>query len=74
MAETERQVERHLAGHLERLPENDTRSRAIVDAMKDDEREHAESAIRQGGVELPWPVRQLMRTAAKVMTSTAHYI
>ena len=74
MAETERQVERHLAGHLERLAEDDLRSRAIVMVMKDDEARHAEMAQALGGAELPPPVPQLMRAAAKVMTTTAHYI
>ena len=74
MAETERQVEQHLDGHLRRLPEQDARSRAIVQVMKDDEIGHAETALRLGGVELPAPVKGLMRAAAKVMTTTAHYI
>jgi len=72
--ETERQVEQHLAGHLERLPESDAASRAIVDEMKRDEARHAEAALAAGGSELPAPVRWMMRAAAKVMTSTAHYI
>jgi len=72
--ETERQVEAHLAEHLSRLPEEDTASRAIVAQMKDDEVRHAEAAQAAGGHELPWPVRQAMRLAAKVMTTTAHYI
>ncbi|WP_374429654.1 2-polyprenyl-3-methyl-6-methoxy-1,4-benzoquinone monooxygenase [Ideonella dechloratans] len=72
--ETERQVEAHLAEHLSRLPEEDTASRAIVAQMKDDEVRHAEAAQAAGGHELPWPVRQAMRLAAKIMTSTAHYI
>lgn len=74
MAETERQVEQHLAGHLERLPEQDRRSREIVRAMKDDEVAHAEAAMRMGGMDLPAPVKGLMRTAARVMTGAAHYI
>lgn len=74
MAETERQVEEHLAGHLERLPAEDLRSRAIVDRMKEDEIRHAEEAIRLGGAELPAPVRAAMRMAARVMTTTAHHI
>lgn len=72
--ETERQVEAHLAEHLSRLPEEDTASRAIVAQMKDDEVRHAEAAQAAGGHELPWPVRQAMRLAAKVMTTTAQYI
>ncbi len=74
VVETERQVEEHLAGHLDRLPAADARSRAIVDAMKDDERRHADEALDAGGHDLPAPVRWLMRGAAKVMTTTAHRI
>jgi ubiquinone biosynthesis monooxygenase Coq7 len=74
MAETERQVEEHLHGHLERLPADDRRSRAIVDAMKADEAKHADTARAAGGVDLPWPARVAMRLAARVMTRTAHYV
>lgn len=74
VVETERQVEQHLAGHLARLPEQDVRSRVIVEQMKVDEARHAHSAEQAGGVELPAPVRGLMRAAAKVMTTTAHYL
>jgi len=74
MAETERQVEQHLQGHLERLPEADTVSRAIVGQMKDDEVRHAEAAVDLGGSALPMPIRFAMRVAARVMTRTAHYI
>ena len=74
VVETERQVEQHLAGHLDRLPAADLRSRAIVDQMRDDERRHADDALDAGGQELPAPVRWLMRGAARVMTTTAHRI
>ena len=74
VVETERQVEQHLAGHLSRLPESDTRSRAIVEAMKEDESRHADAASAAGAAELPAPLRGLMRLAARAMTSTAHYI
>lgn len=74
VVETERQVEQHLAGHLDRLPAADSRSRAIVDAMKDDEARHANEAQDAGGQPLPLPVTWLMRGAAKVMTTTAHRI
>ncbi|MCS6945688.1 MAG: 2-polyprenyl-3-methyl-6-methoxy-1,4-benzoquinone monooxygenase [Sutterellaceae bacterium] len=74
MAETERQVEAHLLNHLQRLPAEDRRSRAIVAAMKADEAQHAEHAMALGGAELPWLARQAMRLAARVMTRTAHYI
>ena len=74
VAETERQVEAHLASHLERLPEGDQSSRAIVSQMKEEEARHAEEARALGGVDLPAPVRGLMRLAAKVMTRTAHHL
>ncbi len=74
VVETERQVEQHLAGHVDRLPAADTRSRAIVERMRDDEQRHADDALDAGGHVLPLPVRWLMRGAAKVMTTTAHHI
>jgi ubiquinone biosynthesis monooxygenase Coq7 len=74
VVETERQVEAHLAGHMERLPAKDHASRAIVAQMKDDEIRHAREAQHAGGVELPAPVRGMMRAAAKVMTTVAHRI
>jgi ubiquinone biosynthesis monooxygenase Coq7 len=74
VVETERQVEQHLAGHLDRLPEEDRRSRDIVAQMKEDEARHAEHAHAAGGADLPLPVRMLMRAAAKVMTTTAHHV
>ena len=72
--ETERQVEQHLAGHLERLPAADARSRAIVEQMRIDERRHADDALAAGGQPLPAHARWLMRAAAKVMTTTASRI
>jgi 3-demethoxyubiquinol 3-hydroxylase len=74
VVETERQVEEHLAGHLNRLPASDSRSRAIVAAMKDDERRHADEAQAAGAVDMPAPVRWAMRAAARVMTATAYRI
>jgi ubiquinone biosynthesis monooxygenase Coq7 len=74
LAETEHQVERHLEGHLERLPAEDLRSRAIVAQMKTDEAGHAVSARRQGAKNLPRPVRGAMKLLARVMTSTSHWI
>jgi ubiquinone biosynthesis monooxygenase Coq7 len=74
MSETERQVEAHLAGHLERLPAEDTVSRAIVEQMKQDEVAHGQVARDEGGMELPGVVRWGMRAMARVMTSTAYYV
>ncbi|MBG9389363.1 2-polyprenyl-3-methyl-6-methoxy-1,4-benzoquinone monooxygenase [Caenimonas aquaedulcis] len=74
VVETERQVEAHLQSHLDRLPAADASSRAIVSHMKEDEAAHAAQALVQGGVELPGPAKALMRAAARVMTTTAHYI
>ena len=74
VVETERQVEAHLAGHLQRLPEQDLASRAVVAQMKDDEARHAEQALAAGAATVPAPVRWLMRAAARVMTGTAQRI
>ena len=74
VVETERQVEQHLAGHLERLPEADTASRAVVAQMKTDEARRADDALAAGALPLPVPVQGLMRLAAKVMTTVAHRV
>ena len=74
LAETERQVEAHLDGHLRILPVEDVRSRAIVDQMRLDEIEHAKMAVHYGAAELPLPVRFSMRAVAKVMTGIAYRI
>jgi ubiquinone biosynthesis monooxygenase Coq7 len=72
VVETERQVEAHLTGHMDRLPPGDRKSQAIVAAMRDDEVRHGVAARDAGAVELPWPVRLLMRGAARVMTFAAY--
>ncbi len=74
VVETERQVEAHLASHMDRLPPQDHASRAIVAQMKDDEVRHAREAQQAGAVELPFPVKMAMKAAAKVMTTVAHRI
>ncbi len=74
MAETERQVEGHLETHLARLPEDDQRSRAIVEQMQADEVSHGRAAMAAGGGPLPEPVPQLMRLTARIMTRTAYWI
>ena len=72
IAETEQQVCDHLDSHLDRLPNEDARSRAIVRQMRDEEAEHGDNARNAGAAELPEPVRRLMQLTAKVMTSTAY--
>jgi ubiquinone biosynthesis monooxygenase Coq7 len=74
LVETERQVEQHLEGHLERLPAPDAKSRAIVEQMRADESGHALAAQREGGAELPLPVRTAMRLASRVMTGTTRWV
>ena len=74
VVETERQVEAHLASHLERLPQADLESRAVVAQMKLDEAQHADMAQSAGARPLPAPVKHLMQLAAKVMTTTAHWV
>ena len=74
IAETEKQVCSHLDSHLDRLPDEDVRSRAIVTQMRDEEEEHGEKAIEAGAAELPRPVVRLMQATAKVMTKTAYWV
>lgn len=73
LAETEHQVERHLEQHLQLLPQQDLKSRAILEQMKSDEASHATTAISQGAAELPLPVKLAMRLASKAMTKTAFW-
>src|SRR5512139_1560086 len=72
LVETERQVEKHIDGHIGQLPADDARSRAILEQMRTDEIAHAESGRAHGGEELPAPVKGAMRLMAKVMTETAY--
>jgi 3-demethoxyubiquinol 3-hydroxylase len=74
LAETERQVEEHLTGHLGDLPQEDRRTRAVVEAMRADEARHRASAVALGAAELPEPVRRAMRLASKVMTTVAYRV
>jgi len=74
IAATERQVCAHLTSHLDRLPEHDAKSRAIVEKMRDEEREHGENAVNAGAADLPAPVQHLMKLTAKIMTGTAYWI
>lgn len=72
LAETERQVEGHLDGHLEQLPARDEKSRAIVAQMKEDEARHASTALAHGAAELPEPVKQAMRISSRLMTVSTY--
>lgn len=74
LAETERQVGKHLNHHLETLPSNDAKSRAILEQMKIDEAEHAETAVHLGAAELPSPIKAAMQGMSKVMTKTTYHL
>jgi ubiquinone biosynthesis monooxygenase Coq7 len=74
LAETERQVEEHLAGHLEKLPPEDLRTHRLVDAMRADEARHRETALRLGAHDLPAPAKLAMRLASRIMTTVAYRI
>jgi len=74
IAETERQVVEHLDSHLDGLPVEDARSRAIVEQMRDEEVEHGQNAINAGAADLPGPVKRLMRITARIMTRTAYWV
>ena len=74
VSETERQVEGHIDNHLGRLPRGDARSRAILEAMRQDEIVHGESAREAGGAEFPVPARKAMRATSRVMTFTSYWL
>lgn len=74
IAETEKQVCSHLDSHLDHLPDEDRKSRAIVEQMRDEEEEHGENAVDAGAAELPRPIVRLMRATAKIMTKTAYWV
>lgn len=74
VAETERQVTAHLQHHLQKLPAQDERSKVILQQMQEDEMHHANAAIAAGGIELLYPVKQLMSMISKLMTKTSYYI
>jgi ubiquinone biosynthesis monooxygenase Coq7 len=74
LAETEAQVERHLVGHLDRLPDDDQASRDIVAQMRDDEARHGHTGRSLGAADLPYPVKRAMQAASQVMTRTAYWV
>ena len=74
LAETEAQVEKHLEGHLVRLADDDARSRAVIEKMRDDENRHGALGRSLGGEELPLPVKVAMRLASKVMTRASYWV
>jgi ubiquinone biosynthesis monooxygenase Coq7 len=74
LKETERQVETHLQGHLDRLTPKDVRTRSVVEAMRRDEAQHAKTAEAFGARELPGFVKTAMRAVAKVMTRVSYRI
>lgn len=74
VAETERQVSLHLQDHINQLPAEDERSRKILQQMNEDELHHRDTALKAGGVDLPYPVRITMTAISKLMTKTSYYI
>lgn len=74
VAETERQVVKHLDSHLQQLPDNDNKSKVILEVMKEDEMSHATTAIEHGAAELPAPIKSLMSLTSKFMTKTTYWL
>ncbi|PCI58102.1 MAG: demethoxyubiquinone hydroxylase family protein [Methylophilaceae bacterium] len=74
LAETEQQVSTHLSSHLEKIPAEDMKTRAILEQMHTDEMSHAQVAIDLGGAELPKTIKTVMKISSKIMTSTAYYV
>ena len=74
VAETEDQVCEHLEEHLDQLPHNDKKSRAILKTMIADEKHHGESAREAGGTQLPAPIKQAMTVMSEVMKKTTYHL
>lgn len=74
VAETEKQVVKHLKSHFAKLPQHDLKSKAIIEQMAQDEAEHAKTATDNGGASLPFPIKKLMQATAKVMTTTSYRV
>ena len=73
LAETEKQVGLHLDAHLQKLPEQDVKTRAILEQMRTDEAQHADMAISHGAAELPSPIKAAMQLSSNLMTKTSYY-
>lgn len=71
--ETEIQVAKHLEGHLDSISENDQKSRAIIEKMRDEEIQHEQSAVKAGAATLPWVIKKFMVLQAKVMTTVTKH-
>lgn len=74
VAETEKQVSKHLQKHLDQLPKQDKKTKAILKQMDEDETQHAEMAIQAGAVELPFFIRKLMGITSKLMTNSSYHL
>ncbi len=74
VAETERQVTAHLQRHLQTLPIDDKKTKAILERMQEDEEHHAILAVDAGALELPYPIKQLMNMVSKLMTQSSYYL
>ncbi len=74
VAETEHQVEAHLESHLQQLPSQDQKSRAVLEQMKEDEIHHATVALEAGGADLPKPIKLAMKLTSKLMTRSVYYL
>ena len=71
---TEDQVVKHLDGHLQALPEQDARSRRILEQMRQDEHAHGARALEQGGQAFPAPLKAAMSLLSRCMTASTYRI
>ena len=74
VAETEHQVSAHLQAHLKKLPQEDKKTKLILEQMQKDEEHHAHTALEAGGIELPYLVKELMALVSKIMTKSSYYV
>ena len=74
VAETEKQVVKHLHKHLQQIPKDDFKTRAILSQMEEDEASHAQMAVDAGGINLPSSIKEIMRITSKCLTISSYYI
>lgn len=74
VVETEKQVSNHLQSHLQQLPQQDQKTKLLLEAMQEDEMQHANEAMAAGAITLPLPVQMAMHYVAKIMTKTSYYL
>ena len=74
IAETEEQVGNHIKNHLERMPKDDSRSKAVLRKMEEDEEAHGSDAREMGGSKMPFLVSKLMSFGGEALRKISYII